>query len=73
MTWNTECTDDILCWEHCNEIDLEIFECVCSVLGGFGVGILSIPCDVLAVCLLGTLPFVPSVKILEAQSVLGQS
>ena len=37
-----ECTDDSLCWEHCNQIGLENFECVCSVLGGFGVGTLSI-------------------------------
>jgi len=36
-----ECTEHFLYWEHCNEIDLVNFKCVCNVLGGFLVGTLS--------------------------------
>jgi len=37
MTGNTEFTEDSLCWEHCNEVDLKKNKCVCNVLGGYFV------------------------------------
>ena len=36
-----KCTEHFLCWEHCNEISLVNFKCVCNVPGGFLVGTLS--------------------------------
>ena len=36
-----KCTEHFLCWEHCNEISLVNFKCVCNILGGFLVGTLS--------------------------------
>jgi hypothetical protein len=35
-------TGDSLCWEHCNQIGLEISECIYNVPGWFRVSTLSI-------------------------------
>ena len=37
-----ECTGHFLHWEHCNEIGWENSECTGNILGGYGVGYLSI-------------------------------